>query len=123
MSGGRLAAHPLGRCAVATQGEFREEHKLSTSDRQDLARQVFETSNIMGQFRLRSGMISDVYFDKYLFESDPVLLREIAQAMSGLIPLGVDALAGLEMGGIPIVTVLSQVTGIPALFVRKAAKE
>src|SRR5207249_4083761 len=29
----------------------------------------------------------------------------------------------LEMGGIPIATVLSQITGIPALFVRKKAKE
>ena len=96
---------------------------MPTSDRQDLARQVFETSNIKGQFRLRSGMVSDVYFDKYLFESDPILLREIAQAMSELIPPGVDALAGLEMGGIPIVTVLSQVTAVPALFVRKVAKE
>jgi orotate phosphoribosyltransferase len=34
----------------------------------------------------------------------------------------VDALAGLETGGIPIVTMLSQVTGLPALFVRKEAK-
>ena len=34
-----------------------------------------------------------------------------------------DALAGLEMGGIPIATVLSLKTGIRALFVRKKAKE
>lgn len=29
----------------------------------------------------------------------------------------------MEIGGIPVATVLSQVTGIPTLFVRKAAKE
>ncbi|HEY3833013.1 MAG TPA: phosphoribosyltransferase family protein, partial [Acidimicrobiia bacterium] len=36
---------------------------------------------------------------------------------------GVDALAGLELGGVPIATVLSQRTGLPARFVRKQAKE
>jgi orotate phosphoribosyltransferase len=95
---------------------------MKTHDRQALARRIFEASNIKGQFRLRSGAISDEYFDKYLFESNPDLLREIAEAMSALVPPGVDVLAGLEMGGIPLVTVLSQVTGIPAVFVRKAPK-
>jgi len=33
-----------------------------------------------------------------------------------------DLLGGLEMGGIPIVTVVSAQTGLPALFVRKQAK-
>jgi orotate phosphoribosyltransferase len=102
---------------------LREKHRLSENHQKTLARRIYAASNIKGQFRLRSGAVSDEYFDKYLFESDPMLLREIAQAMSELIPLGVDALAGLEMGGIPIVTVLSQITGIPALFVRKRAKE
>ena len=31
-------------------------------------------------------------------------------------------LAGLEMGGIPIVTVLGQLTGLPIAFLRKEAK-
>jgi orotate phosphoribosyltransferase len=29
----------------------------------------------------------------------------------------------MEMGGIPLVTVMSQMTGLPAVFVRKAAKQ
>jgi orotate phosphoribosyltransferase len=92
-------------------------------DRQALARRIYSASYITGRFRLRSGAFSDEYFDKYLFESDPALLWDIAQAVSSLIPSGVDALAGLEMGGIPIATVLSQITGIPALFIRKKPKE
>ena len=67
-------------------------------------------------------MVSDEYFDKYLFESDPHLLADIADALVPLVPPGIDALAGLELGGMPIVTMLSQRTGIPALFVRKEAK-
>jgi len=42
--------------------------------------------------------------------------------MMPLLPQGTEVLAGLEMGGIPIVTVLSQVTGIPAAFIRKKPK-
>src|SRR4051794_14023778 len=43
--------------------------------------------------------------------------------MTALVPDGTELLGGLEMGGIPIATVLSSVTGLPALFVRKQAKE
>jgi orotate phosphoribosyltransferase len=90
--------------------------------RQELAKKIVDRATLHGEFRLRSGAISNVYFDKYLLESDPVLLREIAEGMAALVPPGIDALAGLEMGGIPVATLLSQATGLPALFVRKAAK-
>jgi orotate phosphoribosyltransferase len=90
--------------------------------RAELARRIVETSHLTGQFLLRSGARSTEYFDKYQFESDPVLLQAIAVAMRPLIPPGVDALAGLELGGIPLVTLLAQVTGLPALFVRKTPK-
>jgi orotate phosphoribosyltransferase len=88
----------------------------------DLARRVHEASHLTGTFVLRSGATSNEYFDKYRFESDPRLLRELAEAMAGLLPEGADGLAGLELGGVPLVTVLSQVTGLPAGFVRKQAK-
>ena len=92
-------------------------------NRQNLAARIFTVSNLKGEFRLRSGATSNEDFDKYLFESDPQLLKEIALALQPLIPSGIDALAGLELGGVPIATMLSQVTGLPALFVRKQAKE
>jgi len=67
--------------------------------------------------------VSSEYFDKYLFEADPALLREIGERLVGLLPEGVQALAGLELGGIPLATVASQLSGLPARFVRKRAKE
>ena len=88
-----------------------------------LARRVFDTAHLTGTFALRSGQVSHEYFDKYLFEADPALLKDISAAMAALVPDTVDVLAGLELGGIPIVTMLSQVTGLPALFVRKKAKD
>ena len=92
-------------------------------DRNELARNIFDTSHLEGNFRLRSGQISSEYFDKYLFESNPKLLMEIANQLSELIPEGIEVLAGLEMGGIPIATALSLQTGIPAAFIRKKAKD
>ena len=66
--------------------------------------------------------MADEYFDKYLFESDPDLLRRVVDQMTALVPAGVDLLGGLELGGVPLATMLSSATGIPALFVRKEAK-
>ena len=88
----------------------------------NLAKQIKETSQLTGTFTLRSGAVSNTYFDKYLFESDPALLRSIAESMAQLVPAGTEILAGLEMGGIPVVTMLSQVTGLPCAFIRKEAK-
>ena len=42
--------------------------------------------------------------------------------MVPLLPRGVDLLGGLELGGVPIATNVSSLTGTPALFVRKNAK-
>jgi orotate phosphoribosyltransferase len=89
----------------------------------ELARAIYEISNLKGEFLLRSGAISNEYFDKYLFEAQPAILKSIAESLSPKIPERTEVLAGLEMGGIPIATMLSQVSKIPAIFVRKEAKE
>ena len=90
--------------------------------RTELATRVHRASYLTGMFTLRSGVTSTEYFDKYRFEADPVLLHDLAVAMAPLVPPGIDALAGLELGGVPLATMLSQVTGLPARFVRKEAK-
>ena len=90
--------------------------------RDELARAIHQVSHLTGTFTLRSGAVSHEYFDKYRFESDPALLRTIAEAMAPAVPEGTEMLAGLELGGVPLAVMLSQVTGIPALFVRKEAK-
>jgi orotate phosphoribosyltransferase len=89
----------------------------------NLARRIYDTAHLTGEFRLRSGATSGEYFDKYRFESDPELLRTVAAGLVALLPEDVDAVAGLELGGIPLATMVSQLTGLPALFVRKQPKE
>lgn len=92
-------------------------------ERTKLAKEIYHVSHLEGTFKLRSGQISNEYFDKYLFESNPKLLKEIAIQMASLIPKETEILAGLEMGGIPIATALSLKTGLPLIMVRKKAKE
>jgi len=87
-----------------------------------LARDIYATCRLAGDFTLRSGQVVSEYFDKYLFESQPALLRRVAEAMVPLLPPDADLLGGLELGGVPIVTMVSALTGTPALFVRKQAK-
>ncbi|MEY9863102.1 orotate phosphoribosyltransferase [Catenulispora sp. GAS73] len=88
----------------------------------DLAARIHAAAHLTGEFTLRSGRTATEYFDKYRFEADPVLLDEIAERMAPLVPEGTRVLAGLEMGGIPVVTALGRHTGLPCAFVRKTAK-
>ena len=88
----------------------------------DLAQRINRVSRLEGSFVLRSGQVSAHYFDKYRFEADPGLLREVARRMLDLLPAGTEVIAGLELGGVPIVTAMSLESGLPAAFVRKEAK-
>lgn len=90
--------------------------------RDELGKKIYDTSHITGEFLLRSGQISNEYFDKYLFESDPQLLNAIAKHITKQLPADTEILAGLETGGIPISTMISQKSGHPSIFVRKEAK-
>jgi orotate phosphoribosyltransferase len=90
--------------------------------RQELAEEIFNVAHLTGKFRLRAGTESSEYFDKYRFEAAPRLLRAICTALLPLIPSTTEVLAGLELGGVPIATVLADLTGLPVVFVRKTAK-
>ncbi|WP_433298930.1 orotate phosphoribosyltransferase [Actinoplanes sp. CA-030573] len=89
----------------------------------DLARRVRDVSRLTGSFVLRSGRTATEYFDKYQFEADPELLDRLAERMAVLIPEGTEVLAGLEMGGIAVVTALARHAKLPTAFVRKQAKQ
>jgi orotate phosphoribosyltransferase len=89
----------------------------------ELARDVDACCRLRGTFTLRSGQVASEYFDKYLFEAQPDLLARVVAAMDPLLPDDTELLAGLELGGVPLATVLSARTGLPSLFVRKKAKQ
>jgi len=97
-------------------------HRLIYS-KDRLEKEILKFSLLHGDFLLRSGQKSDHYFDKYLFESNPDLLYQICWRLRDQVAENIDYLAALEMGGIPIATVLSQMVEKPTIFVRKKAKE
>ena len=82
---------------------------MTNSDLHDLARDLDNCCRLSGKFLLRSGQVADEYFDKYLFESDPHLLGRIVDRMVPLIPPNTEILGGLELGGVPLSTMLSSV--------------
>ena len=88
----------------------------------DLASRIREAALLEGDFVLSSGKRSSFYVDKYLFSTEPALLRDVAAALAGELPEGVDRLAGVELGAVPLVVAVSLGTGLPYVIVRKEAK-
>lgn len=92
----------------------------TTSD--DLVARMVEASELHGDFELSSGRRSSVYFDKFRFLTRPDLLRDVARAVTSLLPEGVDHLAAPEGAATLLVAAVSLETGLPVAVVRKAPK-
>ncbi|MFJ1933077.1 MULTISPECIES: orotate phosphoribosyltransferase [unclassified Kitasatospora] len=87
-----------------------------------LAARLAETACVDAPFTLANGTQLDAYFDEYRMASDPALLRDTATALADLVPDDAQVLAGIELGGVPLVVALSAATGLPAVFVRRKPK-
>lgn len=88
-----------------------------------LAERVAEAALLTGDFVLSSGKRSDFYVDKYLFSTEPGLLRDLGEEIAASLPEGVDRLAGVELGAVPLVVAASLASGLPYVIVRKGAKD
>jgi len=89
----------------------------------NLASRIREAALLEGDFVLSSGKRSSFYVDKYLFSTEPSLLRDVAAAISEKLPENVERLAGVELGAVPLVVATSLLSGLPYVIVRKIAKE
>ena len=76
-----------------------------------------------GEFVLSSGRRSPYYIDKYLFETQPDLLRDIARLIAHALPSETTRLAGPALGGIPLATAVALETGLPFVIVRPEPKD
>src|SRR5579859_85616 len=90
----------------------------STSSDEALGPDLVATAVLRGDFLLRSGQRSSYYIDKYLFTTQPDLLRRIGSALAALIPDGVDRLAGPALGAVPLLAALSLQVQLPFVIVR-----
>ena len=92
----------------------------------DLADRIRAVSYLEGDFVLRSGRRSSFYLDKYRFETQPDLLREIGELLAARIaevePSAV-RIAGPELGAVALAASASMASGKPFLIVRSAAKD
>ncbi len=75
-----------------------------------------------GEFTLRSGKKSRYYVDLKKATCDPATLRKMAEEVVERIPPGTDRVAGLELGSVPIASVVSVMSDIPMIIVRKEKK-
>lgn len=95
---------------------------LGRDDAGGLGKRLVKVCLLQGDFLLSSGRRSNYYFDKYLFETRPELLRDVARELLRLAPEGAELLAGPELGAIPLVTGMCLQGDIPFIIVRKEPK-
>ncbi len=92
----------------------------------DLAERVRAVAYLEGDFVLRSGRRSSFYLDKYRFETQPALLREIGDLLAARIaeiePTA-QRIAGPELGAVALAAAASMASNLPFLIVRREAKE
>ncbi|MGA0121913.1 MAG: orotate phosphoribosyltransferase [Gaiellales bacterium] len=92
----------------------------------DLADRIRAVAYLEGDFVLRSGRRSSFYLDKYRFETQPELLREIGVLLSERIAAVEPAavrIAGPELGAVALAASASMASGLPFMIVRSAAKD
>jgi len=87
-----------------------------------LGRDLVAASYLKGDFVLRSGKRSNRYFDKFLFETDPALLRRLGRHLAQLVPAETQRLAAPELGAVLLGGAVSMETGLPLVLVRKEPK-
>jgi orotate phosphoribosyltransferase len=92
-------------------------------DKQQLAQAIKKAAYLEGDFVLRSGKRSKYYLDKYLFETDPAILREVGELLARHAGNGVDRIGGAELGGIPLATAASLACGKPFIIIRQGKKD
>lgn len=89
----------------------------------ELAKLIADVSLLHGEFTLRSGRKSNYYLDKYRFETDPVVLRELGKLFAAHVTPDVVRIAGAELGAVPLATAASMASGKPSLLVRNQKKD
>jgi orotate phosphoribosyltransferase len=92
----------------------------------ELARMLVDRALLEGDFTLRSGKRSTWYLDKYRFETEPEVLRDLGDALAGAVrehePEAI-RLAGPALGAVALAAAASLSSGLPFIIVRGETKE
>jgi orotate phosphoribosyltransferase len=96
--------------------------KSGVSELAELGRELVRASYLKGDFVLRSGKRSNRYFDKFLFETNPALLKRLGVHLAALVPPRTQQLAAPELGAVLLGGAVSMESGLPLILVRKEPK-
>jgi orotate phosphoribosyltransferase len=97
------------------------EEKEKTMD--ELAVKIKKAAYLEGNFVLRSGKTSKYYLDKYLFETQPEILRELGVRFGKFVDASVDLIGGAELGGVPLAAAVSMQVNKPFIIIRNSKKD
>jgi orotate phosphoribosyltransferase len=78
---------------------------------------------LRGDFTLRSGRKSKYYLDKYLFECQPAILRELGERFAKRTGPATTRIAGAELGGVALAAAAAMAGGLPFVIIRNAKKD
>lgn len=88
----------------------------------ELRADMVRAAYVEGDFVLSSGLRRDYYFDKYLFETRPAILRRLGRFLADVVPQNTDRLAAPALGTVALGTAVSLELGLPFVIVRSDAE-
>jgi len=91
--------------------------------RAELAQRIREAAYLEGDFTLRSGRKSKYYLDKYLFETQPDILKALGESFVPYVKPTTTLIAGAELGGVALAAAASMASGNPFVIIRNAKKD
>ncbi len=97
--------------------------ETATMDRTELVKRIKDAAFLEGDFTLRSGRKSKYYLDKYLFETQPDILRELGRLFAEKAQTSTTMIAGAELGGVALAAATSMACERPFIIVRNAKKD
>jgi orotate phosphoribosyltransferase len=84
----------------------------------ELRDDIVRAAYVEGDFVLTGGLRRSYYFDKYLFETRPAILRRLGRFLADLVPRDTDRLAAPALGAVALGTAVSLELGLPLVIVR-----
>ncbi len=92
-------------------------------DKAALTARIKESSYLEGDFVLRSGKRSKYYMDKYLFETQPDILKALGEEFCKHLTDDVTLIAGAELGGVALAAATAMEANKPWIIVRNSKKD
>src|SRR5215213_4710032 len=84
----------------------------------ELRADIVRAAYVEGDFVLADGLRTNYYFDKYLFETRPAILRRLGHFLADLVPREAERLAAPALGAVALGTAVSLELGLPLVVVR-----